>query len=111
MKLIGSLASPFVRKVRVVLAEKKLECQFELENVWAADTAPHNPCLDVAVFECGYQNMVTVRVPAPLVVNDIAVRDVRGPKKMARAGSTRAPQHCLKSRPCASCGGLRRPGP
>ena len=39
MKLIGSLASPFVRKVRVVLAEKKLECQFELENVWAADTA------------------------------------------------------------------------
>jgi glutathione S-transferase len=39
MKLIGSLASPFVRKVRVVLAEKKLDYQFELENVWAADTA------------------------------------------------------------------------
>jgi glutathione S-transferase len=38
MKLIGSLASPYVRKVRVVLAEKKLDCQFELENVWAADT-------------------------------------------------------------------------
>ena len=26
MKLIGSLASPYVRKVRVVLAEKKLDC-------------------------------------------------------------------------------------
>ncbi|WGG50830.1 glutathione S-transferase family protein [Rugamonas sp. DEMB1] len=39
MKLIGSLASPYVRKVRVVLAEKKLDCQFELENVWAADTS------------------------------------------------------------------------
>ena len=38
MKLIGSLASPFVRKVRVVLAEKKLDCTFELENVWAADS-------------------------------------------------------------------------
>ncbi len=38
MKLLGSLASPYVRKVRVVLAEKKLDCQFELENVWAADT-------------------------------------------------------------------------
>jgi glutathione S-transferase len=38
MKLIGSLASPYVRKVRVVLAEKKLDCQFELENVWAPDT-------------------------------------------------------------------------
>jgi glutathione S-transferase len=38
MKLIGSLTSPFVRKVRIVLAEKKLDCQFELENVWAADT-------------------------------------------------------------------------
>ena len=39
MKLIGSLASPYVRKVRVVLAEKKLDYQFELEDVWAADTA------------------------------------------------------------------------
>ncbi|MRW86937.1 glutathione S-transferase [Pseudoduganella sp. FT26W] len=38
MKLIGSLASPYVRKVRVVLAEKKLDYQFELENVWAEDT-------------------------------------------------------------------------
>ena len=39
MKLIGSLTSPYVRKVRVVLAEKKLDYQFELENVWAPDTA------------------------------------------------------------------------
>ncbi|MDP3670530.1 MAG: glutathione S-transferase N-terminal domain-containing protein [Telluria sp.] len=41
MKLIGSLTSPFVRKVRVVLAEKKLDYSFELENVWAADTTIH----------------------------------------------------------------------
>jgi glutathione S-transferase len=38
MKLIGSLASPFVRKVRVVMAEKKLEYALILENVWAPDT-------------------------------------------------------------------------
>jgi glutathione S-transferase len=38
MKLIGSLTSPYVRKVRVVLAEKKLDYQFELEDVWHADT-------------------------------------------------------------------------
>jgi len=38
MKLIGSLASPFVRKVRIVLADKKLDYPFEQENVWAADT-------------------------------------------------------------------------
>jgi glutathione S-transferase len=41
MKLIGSTASPFVRKVRVVLAEKKLDCEFELEDVWSAETAIH----------------------------------------------------------------------
>jgi glutathione S-transferase len=39
MKLIGSLASPYVRKVRVVMAEKKLDYALLLENVWAADTA------------------------------------------------------------------------
>ena len=38
MKLIGSVTSPYVRKVRVVLAEKKLDCSFELENVWSPDT-------------------------------------------------------------------------
>ena len=38
MKLIGSTSSPYVRKVRVVMAEKKLDFQFETDNVWAADT-------------------------------------------------------------------------
>jgi glutathione S-transferase len=37
MKLIGSLSSPYVRKVRIVMAEKKLDYQFELEDVWAKD--------------------------------------------------------------------------
>lgn len=38
MKLIGSLSSPYVRKVRVVMSEKKLDYQFIEEDVWAADT-------------------------------------------------------------------------
>ena len=37
MKLIGALTSPYVRKVRIVMAEKKLDYQFLLEDVWAAD--------------------------------------------------------------------------
>ncbi len=38
MKLIGSISSPYVRKVRVVMAEKKLDYQFVEEDVWSADT-------------------------------------------------------------------------
>ena len=37
MKLIGSLTSPYVRKVRIVMAEKRLDYQFELEDVWSSD--------------------------------------------------------------------------
>jgi glutathione S-transferase len=45
MKLIGSLTSPFVRKVRIVFLEKKVDIDLELENVWAAETtiARNNP--------------------------------------------------------------------
>ena len=39
MKLIGSATSPYVRKVRIVMAEKKLDYQLVLEDVWAAGTA------------------------------------------------------------------------
>ena len=35
MKLIGSLTSPFVRKVRIVMAEKKLDYQLVIEEVWS----------------------------------------------------------------------------
>ncbi len=34
MKLLGSLTSPYVRKVRVVLAEKKLDYHLETLDVW-----------------------------------------------------------------------------
>ncbi|NJM42914.1 MAG: glutathione S-transferase [Brachymonas sp.] len=38
MKLIGAVTSPYARKVRIVMAEKKLDYQFVQENVWANDT-------------------------------------------------------------------------
>lgn len=37
MKLIASLTSPYVRKVRIVMAEKRLDYQLELEDVWGSD--------------------------------------------------------------------------
>ena len=37
MKLLASLASPYTRKVRVVLAEKKIECDLELVDVNPAE--------------------------------------------------------------------------
>lgn len=38
MKLIGSLTSPFVRKVRVALIEKNLPYEFVIDVPWNADT-------------------------------------------------------------------------
>ena len=45
MKLLGAITSPYVRKVRVVMAEKKLDYQFVPEDVWSASTqiAESNP--------------------------------------------------------------------
>ena len=45
MKLLASLASPYTRKVRVVLAEKKIECELELVDVSPVENPvnAHNP--------------------------------------------------------------------
>ncbi|MDR2508045.1 MAG: glutathione S-transferase N-terminal domain-containing protein [Candidatus Accumulibacter sp.] len=42
MKVIGSQTSPFVRKVCVVLAEKKIDYDFELQSPWDTDTTVPN---------------------------------------------------------------------
>ncbi len=39
MKLIGSHTSPFVRKVRIVLAEKKMEYEFVIDSPWQEGSA------------------------------------------------------------------------
>ena len=38
IRLLGSLTSPYVRKVRIVMAEKRIDYHLELEDVWAPDT-------------------------------------------------------------------------
>jgi glutathione S-transferase len=66
MKLIGSLTSPYVRKVRVVLAEKKLDYQFVLEDVWANDAIQSSnplgkvPCLVMEGGEAVFDSRVIV---------------------------------------------------
>ncbi|MBE0547718.1 MAG: glutathione S-transferase N-terminal domain-containing protein [Rubrivivax sp.] len=66
MKLIGSLTSPYVRKVRVVMAEKKLDFQFVLEDVWASDAMLASnplgkvPCLVMEGGEAVFDSRVIV---------------------------------------------------
>ncbi|MCU0896736.1 MAG: glutathione S-transferase N-terminal domain-containing protein [Burkholderiales bacterium] len=51
MKLIGSLTSPYTRKVRIVAAEKRIDLDLQLDNVMAADakTPAFNPLGKVPV--------------------------------------------------------------
>ncbi|MFM8900204.1 MAG: glutathione S-transferase family protein [Burkholderiales bacterium] len=66
MKLIGSLTSPYVRKVRVVMAEKKLDYRLELEDVWessailAANPLGKVPCLVMEGGEAVFDSRVIV---------------------------------------------------
>ena len=66
MKLIGSLTSPYVRKVRVVMAEKKLDYQLVLEDVWASDAMLKSnplgkvPCLVMEGGEAVFDSRVIV---------------------------------------------------
>jgi len=66
MKLIGALTSPYVRKVRIVLAEKKLDYQFVLEDVWASDAILASnplgkvPCLVMEGGEAVFDSRVIV---------------------------------------------------
>lgn len=66
MKLIGSLTSPYVRKVRVVMAEKKLDYQLELEDVWTNDAILKSnplgkvPCLVMDGAEAVFDSRVIV---------------------------------------------------
>ena len=67
MKLIGSATSPYVRKVRIVMAEKKLDYQFVLEDVWAANSTISTsnplskvPCLVMEGGEAVFDSRVIV---------------------------------------------------
>src|SRR5438128_10213914 len=42
MMIIGSSTSPYVRKVRITLAEKKIDCELIDDSPWAAQTTVPN---------------------------------------------------------------------
>ena len=67
MKLIGSITSPYVRKVRAVMAEKKLEYDFVSEDVWSDTTTINDtnplgkvPCLIMEGGEAVFDSRVIV---------------------------------------------------
>jgi glutathione S-transferase len=51
MKLLASLTSPYARKVRIAIAEKKIECELVEESPWVAGTTvgEYNPLGKVPV--------------------------------------------------------------
>ena len=78
MKLLGSTSSPYVRKVRVVLAEKKLECAFVVEDVWGTDTTISEsnplgkvPCLIMEGAEALFDSRVIVEYVAALTAGKV----------------------------------------
>jgi glutathione S-transferase len=66
MKLLGSLTSPYVRKVRIVMAEKRLDYQLEIEDVWGSDHILESnplgkvPCLVMEAGEAVFDSRVIV---------------------------------------------------
>ena len=66
MKLLGSPTSPYVRKVRIVMAEKKLDYQFVVEDVWGSDAILKSnplgkvPCLVMEGGEAVFDSRVIV---------------------------------------------------
>ena len=66
MKLLGALSSPYVRKVRIVMAEKKLDYQLVLEDVWNSDAIQKAnplgkvPCLVMEGSEAVFDSRVIV---------------------------------------------------
>lgn len=85
MKLIASLTSPYARKVRVVLAEKHIEYELQLDIPWQADThvPDFNPLGKIPVLvlddgTCVYDSRVIVEyLDQATPVHNVLPKDVR----------------------------------
>jgi glutathione S-transferase len=64
MKLFGTLTSPYTRKVRVALIEKRMECEFVIE-------APHTPGSHVKTFN------PLGKIPVLVLDDETAIYDSR----------------------------------
>ena len=96
LKLVGSPTTPYARKARVILAEKRLKCEFVEENAWTADTTVprYNPLN---------------KVPALVMDDGEALYDSRGDLRVPRrdfAGRRADPRGRPSSAP--ACAATRR---
>ena len=124
MKLIGALTSPYVRKVRIVMAEKKLDYQFELEDVWNSDAILKSnplgkvPCLVLEGGEAVFDSRVIVeyvdtRSPVSRLIPDGSRErtEVRTGKRWPTGCWTpRWPRASRRPGPAARPSSVRRPG-
>ncbi len=85
MKLYGSLTSPYVRKLRVLLREKGVACEFVQADAWAADSpVPRlNPLGKVPVLE---RDDGSALYDSPVILEYID--SLKPPALLAPAGET-----------------------
>lgn len=83
MKLYGSETSPYVRKARVLIHEKALDCQFVVLDAWAADSKvpAMNPLGKVPVLE---RTDGSVLYDSPVIVEYLDT--LKSPTRLPAAG-------------------------
>ncbi len=86
MKLYGSPTSPYVRKVRVLLHEKNIACEFIVSDPWDKDSIvpQHNPLGKVPVLEL---DEGTTLFDSPVIVEYLDERE--GAPLIPRTGTSR----------------------
>ncbi|MBI3576245.1 MAG: glutathione S-transferase N-terminal domain-containing protein [Gammaproteobacteria bacterium] len=86
MKLYGSLTSPYVRKLRILLREKSISCEFSQADAWAADSpVPRfNPLGKVPVLE---RDDGSALYDSPVILE--YVDSLKAPALLAPAGEER----------------------
>jgi glutathione S-transferase len=86
MKLYGSLTSPYVRKLRILLREKGVACEFVQADAWAADSpVPRlNPLGKVPVLE---RDDGSTLYDSPVILE--YVDSLKAPALLAPAGEER----------------------
>ncbi len=86
MKLYGSPTSPYVRKVRVLLHEKNIACEFIVSDPWDKDSIvpQHNPLGKVPVLEL---DEGTPLFDSPVIVEYLDAQE--GEPLIPRSGESR----------------------
>ncbi len=86
MKLYGSLTSPYVRKIRILIQEKRLACEFTVADAWATDSPipAFNPLGKVPVLELDNGDVL---FDSPVIVEYLDA--IASPALLPATGATR----------------------